>query len=252
MGGKECHHPFFIFTGMFQKSLLVVVLLSGTGLQWMVHYLIKKNYCSCTYSREWVMKVCLYLYRIVWSNGNTASVVIDCFGNFTFCYFACFDSGLWYWLIIFDFFDLSKVYFELTEAYGKLIDGLHFKKPKYSGHLMLIRFILTHFKLRSCSLLISCIYIYDLVILEVAAHVNLMQVCVWKFQKVRLQLTVFVYLLFAVLFICLNFEFKKNSFKSFLRWNIRTFSASHHHAPPYICFFLLYWHVTKLRIVCLK
>lgn len=104
------------------------------------------------------------------------------------------------------------MYFELTEAYGKLIDGLHFKKLKYSGHLMLIRFVLIHFELRSCSLLISYIYIYDLVILEVAAHVNLMQVCVWKFQKVRLQLTVFAYLLFAVLFICLNFELKKKYF----------------------------------------
>lgn len=79
---------------------------------------------------------------------------MDCFGNFTFCYFACFDSGPWFWLIIFDFFDLSKVSFELTEAYGKLIDGLHFKKLKYSGHLTLIRFILIQFKLRSFSLLI--------------------------------------------------------------------------------------------------
>lgn len=97
------------------------------------------------------------------------------------------------------------MYFKLIEAYGKLINGLHFKKLKYSGHLMLVRFILIQFKLRSCSLLIVCIYIHDLVILEVAAYVNLMQVCVWKFQKVRLQLTVFAYLLFAVLFICLNF-----------------------------------------------
>jgi len=40
------------------------------------------------------------------------------------------------------------VYFELTEAYGKLIDGLHFKKLKYSGRLTLIRFILIQFKLR--------------------------------------------------------------------------------------------------------
>lgn len=91
------------------------------------------------------------------------------------------------------------MYFKLIEAYGKLIDGLHFKK--LSGHLMLLRFILIHFKLRSCSLLILCICIYDLVILEVAAHVNLMQVCVWEFQKVGLQLTVFAYLLFAVLFV---------------------------------------------------
>jgi hypothetical protein len=70
-------------------------------------------------------------------------------------------------------------------------------------------------KVRSCSLLITCIYVYDLVILEFAAHVNLMQVCVWKFQKVRLQLTVFAYLLFAVLFIYFNFEFKKKIFLTF-------------------------------------
>lgn len=107
------------------------------------------------------------------------------------------------------------MYFKLIEAYGKLIDGLHLKKLKYSGYLMLIIFILIHFKLRSCSVLILCIYFHDLVILEVAAHVNLMQVCVWKFQKVRLQLTVFAYLLFAVLFICLNFEVEKNIFKSY-------------------------------------
>ena len=169
----------------------------------------------------------LYLYRIVWYNENTASVVIDCFGNFKFCYFACFDSGLCFWLIIFDFFDLSKVYFKLIEAYGKLIDGLHFKKLKYSRHLMLIRFILIQFKLRSCSLLILCICIHGLVILEVPTYVNLMQVCVWKFHKVRLQFFIYAVCSFVFLF---ELWVRKKYFEKLPWWNIRTISASYHHA----------------------
>lgn len=50
--------------------------------------------------------------------------------------------------------------------------------------------------------MISYIYVDDLVILNIAAHVNLMQVCLWKLQKVSLHTPVFEYLLFAILCIC--------------------------------------------------
>jgi hypothetical protein len=96
--------------------------------------------------------------------------------------------------------------------------------------------------------MISYIYVDDLVILNIAAHVNLMQVCLWKLQKVSLHTPVFEYLLFAILCICCKLWIQKVYFQKFLVVRYQNFTASGHPAPPYICSFPMYWHVTKCII----
>jgi hypothetical protein len=158
---------------MFQNSWLIDVHVSGIGLQWLVHCFIlkKKTVVFKPAVKNKSLKficICRELFGLV----EILLLSLWIFsGKITFCYSACTDSGLWFWLIIFDCFHLSKMYLNLQSfMVSWMTDYMNWK---YSAHLTLIAFILIKFKFMSCRFMISCICVYDLVILEVAAHVKL-------------------------------------------------------------------------------